>query len=94
MMGELATKNCGCEPNSSFRQIFFPLAASRHDSIPRTPSVTTFPSATAGEARGPENCAAGEFPSACTSYFSAQISFPVAASRHRVTSCPSCRENT
>src|SRR3954469_13762804 len=61
--------------------------------MPRTPRVTTFPSATAGELRGPENPRAG--PSAPpVAYLSCQTSLPVAASRQRTTSLPPSRVNT
>src|ERR1051326_8340761 len=61
--------------------------------MPFTPSVTTFPSATAGELRGPENCAAmrGASPD---SYLSCHISFPLPVSRQRMISLPLCREKT
>src|SRR6185503_8516159 len=54
MSGELDGKNRGQALNSSLRQSFLPLAASRQEIIPRTPIVTTFASATVGELRGPE----------------------------------------
>src|SRR5262249_9821890 len=62
-------------------------------SVPRTPRVTTLPSATAGELRGPAKPIAG--PSApFAAYWSFQTSFPVAASRQRSTSCPSSSAKT
>src|SRR5437763_9057887 len=92
--GELDVKNSGQEPAKSFlRHNFFPLAASRQERVPRTPSVTTLPSATVGELLGPENPEAGPDAPA-DSYLSCQSSFPVATSRQRVTSFPSCREKT
>src|SRR6516165_7828310 len=91
-IGELAAKNLGQPLKSSLRHNTLPVAASRQETIPRTPSVTTFPSATVGELLGPENPDAG--PAApCDSYLSCQTSFPVAASRQRVISLPSCRAN-
>src|SRR5262245_51742123 len=93
-MGDDETKKRGREPlKSSLRQSTVPLEASRQDSTPRTPSVTTLPSETAGELRGPEKRSAG--PAAPReSYLSFQISLPVAASRQRVISPPSWREKT
>src|SRR5260221_4829286 len=93
MIGELDGWNLGQAWNSSLRQSFFPVEASRHESMPRTPSVTTLPFATAGELRGPEKLAAGgSAPS--DSYLSCQSSLPVLASRQRMTSLPSCRAKT
>src|SRR5258706_6345063 len=93
MIGELEVKNRGYdERKSSLRHIFCPVAASTQESIPRTPSVTTFPSATAADARGPAKPPGSVEP--CVSYFSAQSSFPLAASRHRTISLFSCREKT
>ena len=63
------------------------------ESIPRTPRVTTFPSATVGELRGPEKPCAGPL-APSDSYLSCQSSLPVAASRQRVISLASSRENT
>src|SRR5205823_5296062 len=57
------------------------------------PSVTTLPSATAGEERGPENPEAGPL-APRESYLSFHNSFPLAASRQRVVSAPSARANT
>ena len=57
---------------SSFRHNFLPVAASKQERVPRTPNVTTFPSATVGELRDPGNCeAAPVAPSAA--YLSSQI---------------------
>ena len=53
VLGELAVKKRGQAENSSFRQRSLPEAASRQERVPRTPRVTTLPSATAGELRGP-----------------------------------------
>src|SRR5262245_25917076 len=61
--------------------------------MPCTPNVTTLPSATVGELRGPENPLAGPV-APPDSYSSFQISFPSAALRARTTSFPSCREKT
>ncbi len=93
MIGELDVKKRGTEPRkSSLRQIFLPVEASRQERIPRTPSVTTLPSATAAEARGPTNPPGSVEP--WVSYFSVQISLPVAASRQRTISLLSWREKT
>src|SRR5437667_12190662 len=78
---------------SSLRHSFLPVAASRQESTPRTPSVITLPFATVGELRGPEKPEAGPV-APSVSYFSCQSSLPVAASRQRVTSAPACRANT
>src|SRR5262245_5414240 len=61
--------------------------------MPRTPSVTTLPSATVGELRGPENPLAGPV-APPVSYSSFQSSLPVFASSARTTSLPACREKT
>src|SRR6185503_5702197 len=67
--------------------------ASRHEIIPRTPIVTTFPFTTAGELRGPENpCAGPVAPS--DSYLSCQSSLPSDALRARITSFPCSRKKT
>src|SRR5438132_6140657 len=94
-IGELEVKNIGQKPlKSSLRHSFFPLAASRQETVPRTPSVTTLPSATVGELRGPA-CGPPAGPVAgCASYLSCHTSFPVAASRQRMTSSPPSRVNT
>src|SRR5512139_3964699 len=95
MIGEEATWNRGQAPGkSSLRQTILPVAASRHESVPVTPRVTTFPLATAGELRGPGCCPASGPEMVGTGYLSAQSSLPVPASRQRVTSSPSCREKT
>ena len=53
-MGEEAVKNLGQAPEkSSLRQSILPFAASTQERTPPTPIVTTLPSATAGELRGP-----------------------------------------
>src|SRR5205823_5137761 len=98
MMGELAAENRGKAPlKSSLRHTTLPVAASRQDRVPRAPRVTTLPSATAGELRGPANspprpAAIPVTPAA--SYFSCHSSLPVAVSRQRVTSFPPSREKT
>src|SRR5262249_57045996 len=61
--------------------------------MPRTPNVITFPSATVGEARGPEKPLAGQV-APPDSYSSFHSSLPSAALRARTTSFPSCREKT
>src|SRR6185503_7147254 len=94
MIGEDEVKNLGQAPEkSSLRQSTLPVAASRQESVPRTPSVTTLPSATVGELRGPACPEAGPV-APCAAYLSLQTSLPVAASRQRVTSSPPCREKT
>src|SRR5437773_11496180 len=91
--GELDGKKFGHDLKSSFRQSFLPDAASRQETIPRTPTVTTLPSVTVGELRGPENpCAGPDAPS--DSYLSCQTSLPSAALRQRSTSFSSCRVKT
>src|SRR4051812_31902360 len=93
MIGELEVKKRGTEPRkSSLRQIFLPEEASRQERIPRTPRVTILPSATAAELRGPTNLPGSVEP--WVSYFSVQISLPVAASRQRVISVLFCQEKT
>src|SRR6185503_10604685 len=92
--GEEEVKNCGQAPaKSSFRHSFFPEAASVQESVPRTPRVTTFPSVTVGEERGPACPEAGPV-APWASYLSCQISFPEATSSALKTSFPSCRVNT
>src|SRR5690349_14343509 len=92
-IGELDGWKFGYAWKSSLRHNFCPVAASRQEIIPRTPSVTTFPLATAGELRGPENPCAGPL-APRDSYFSDHSSLPSATLRQRVISLPSCRENT
>src|SRR4051794_5682941 len=91
--GEDEVKKFGQPRMSSLRQSFLPLVASRQEITPRTPTVTTLPSATVGELLGPEKLAAGPC-APWLSYFSCQSSLPVPASRHRRISFPSWRENT
>src|SRR5258708_3425748 len=92
--GDDEVKNRGTAPGkSSLRQSTFPDSASTHERTPPTPSVTTLPSATVGEHRGPEKLEAGPL-APRASYFSCQSSLPVAASRQRRISLPSWRENT
>src|SRR5262245_19134865 len=94
MIGELAVLNFGTEPRKFwFRHASFPAAASRHESVPWTPSVATLPSDTVGEDRGPENPDAGPV-TADASYLSCQTSLPVTASRHWIISLPPCRART
>src|SRR6516162_4171013 len=90
-MGELAVKNWGQARKSSRRQRFLPVEASKHDNVPRTPSVTTLPSATVGELRGPACGPPAGDVAGCTSYLFCQITLPELASRQRMTSSPSCR---
>src|SRR5258708_3275974 len=52
MMGEDEVKNRG-QALVFFRHTSLPVAASRHESMPRTPNVTILPSATTGVLRGP-----------------------------------------
>src|SRR5438876_649806 len=94
-IGELDVKNIGQKPwKSSLRHSLLPLAVSRQETVPRTPSVTTLPSATVGELRGPA-CGPPAGPVAgCASYLSCHNSFPVAASRQRMTSSPPSRVKT
>src|SRR5262245_45611967 len=93
-MGEHDVKNWGAVPlKSSLRQRTLPVAASRHESVPRTPSRMTLPSTTVGELRGPEKYADGPL-APCDSYLSCHTSLPVIASRQRVISLPPCRANT
>src|SRR5437867_3354498 len=94
MIGELEMKNIGKGLWKSFlRHTLLPVAASRQERVPLTPSVTTLPSATVGELLGPGNPPAGPV-AALASYLSFQISLPVVASRQRVTSSPPTREKT
>src|ERR1044071_9801948 len=83
MIGDEAVKNRGQTPEkSSFRQSTLPVAASRQESVPRAPSVTTLPPATAGELRGPAWPEAGPVAPPVV-YLSVQSSLPLAASRQR-----------
>ena len=90
--GELDVWNVGNAP-VSIRQSFSPLSAFRHESVPLTPKVTTLPSATVGEARGP-GYMVSPLPLNSASYLSFHTSLPVAASRQRVTSAPPSRLKT
>src|SRR5262245_5208072 len=95
-IGELDVKNDGHDPlKSSLRHSFLPFLASRQESMPRTPNVTTLPSATTGEARGPGNPWAAPV-AGSAAYSSFHTSSPLLAFRHRVTSLPSStsREKT
>src|SRR5689334_9817038 len=90
-MGDIAVWKRGQEPEkSSLRHNTLPLPASRQETVPQTPRVRTFPSETAGELRGPPCFESGPL-TAGAAYLSFQISFPVAASRQRVTSSLSSR---
>src|SRR5262245_21031172 len=85
--GEHDVEKPGGLPVFSFRHRTVPLAASRQESVPCTPSVTTLPPATAGDERAPGKPLAGP-PAGRVAYSSFQISLPVAASRQRITSLP------
>jgi hypothetical protein len=92
--GELEVKKRGTEPlKSSLRHNSLPPAASKQDTVPCTPSVTTLPSATAGELRGPGKLPAGPL-AGSASYLSCQSSFPVPASRQRRISLSPSRVKT
>src|SRR5215472_9877358 len=93
MIGEDAVWNRGqASGKSSLRHNTLPVPASRQETVPFTPSVNTLPFATAGELLGPPCCPASGPEIDFTAYLSCQSSLPVFASRHRVTSSPSCRE--
>src|SRR5262247_1921874 len=77
----------------SLRHSFLPLA-SRQERTPRTPSVTTFPSATVGEHLGPWGPRAAALSTSPDSYLSCHSSLPPAASRQRMISLPPCRLKT
>src|SRR5947209_14615952 len=77
-IGELDTKNIGGSPRLSFRHTFDPLAASRQDRVLSTPRVTTLPSATVGELRGPGYWRAPPV-GISAGYLSCHCSLPVAA---------------
>src|SRR5215472_13296588 len=88
MIGEDEVKNLGHAPRkSSLRHSCLPVAAWKQDRMPRTPNVTTFPSATVGELLGP-GCELAGPAAGRVAYLSCQSSFPVAASRQRMTSSP------
>src|SRR5262249_49572485 len=90
-IGDIAVWKRGQEPEkSSLRHNIFPLSASRQETVPQTPRVRILPSANEGELRGPPCWESGPF-TAGAAYLSFQISFPVAASKQRVTSSPSSR---
>lgn len=93
-IGEHEVKNRGNFSSASdLRQTTFPVAASRHESVPRTPSVTTLPSATVGELRGPgKREAAPE--AGLAAYLSDHCSLPVLASRQAMTSSSPRRAKT
>ena len=94
MIGELAAKNCGTVfGNGSFRHTTLPSAAFRHETTPPTPTVTTLPSATAGDPRGP-GCRDAAPVTAWAGFLSVQRTLPSAAERHWVTSSSPCREKT
>src|SRR5262245_2420160 len=90
--GEEEAKNGGQDRKSYLLNNFLPVAASKHESCRRARCVTTLPSATAGELRGPKKRPGSVEGSAA--YVSCQISFPVAASRHRMPSPFSSRAKT
>src|SRR5947209_2661909 len=93
-IGEHDVKNRGSVPlESSLRQTTLPLPASRQERVAPTPSVTTLPSATAGELRVPGKRPAGPV-TLGAAYLSCQTSLPVAASRQRVTSSSPWRAKT
>src|SRR5262245_12860300 len=81
--GEHDAKKRGPEPlKSSLRHTTLPVAASTQESVSCTPSVTTLPSATVGELRGPTNSLLNPEPGrvgAFAAYLSCQSSFPSAA---------------
>ena len=66
---------------SFFCQSCLPLAASKQERMPMAPRVTTLPSATAGELRGPRNEASIPWKPG-DAYFSFHTSLPSAALRH------------
>src|SRR5437870_4336340 len=90
MSGDDAVKNAGWD-SVSFRHATLPVAASRQETAPQTPSVQILPSATAGVLRGP-GCALAEAPvtafAVCLSFHS---TVPLPASRHETTSSLPCR---
>src|SRR5512138_2204174 len=92
--GEVAVWNLGHRSGKSFlRHRTLPFSASRQDRVPQTPSVTTFPSATVGELRGPPCTAASGPLTAGAPYLSCHSSLPVAAFRQRITSLLPSRAN-
>src|SRR5262245_53010352 len=93
-IGEQEVKNRGSfSDDSSLRHSFLPVAASRQEKVPRTPSVMILPSVTVGELLGPAKPEAGPV-APLASYLSNQCSFPLAASRQRMISLPSSRVKT
>src|SRR5947209_1693782 len=92
-IGEQETKNVGGSPRLSFRQTFEPVAASQHARVLSTPNVTTLPSMTVGELRGPAKPRAPP-DGIRAGYFSCQTCLPLAASRQRMISSPPWREKT
>src|SRR3954468_15331137 len=90
MSGDVDVLNCGYAACNSFvkslRHNTLPLAASRQETVAPSSSVTTFPSATAGDDRGPECCAAIRLTVTSVEYLSSHTGLPVATSRHWVTS--------
>ena len=94
MIGDMAVKNLGATPgNSSLRQNTLPVAASRQERTPSTPSVTTFPSATAGELLGPGCRAAGPV-TACAAYLFCHSLLSGGGVEAVVTSSSPCRAKT
>src|SRR5437660_10242232 len=84
MIGEHRVKKVG-QALESFRHTTLPVAASRQERTPPTPSVQTLPSASAGELRAPGCPPAGPV-TATAAYLSFHRSVPLAAPRHDVTS--------
>src|SRR3954469_14876706 len=96
MIGDIPVKNWG-QTIESFRHATLPVAASRQESTPPTPSVQILPPATAGELRGPGCPPPTEAAAPVTgtaAYLSFHNSLPLFASRHRVTSSSPCRAKT
>src|SRR5438105_5367181 len=92
MIGEDAVKNGG-HSLLSLRHTTLPLAASRQERTPRTPSVQTLPSATAGVLRGPGCWPRGSV-AAWAAYLSCHTTLPLPASRQEITSSSPCRVKT
>src|SRR6266849_1475947 len=92
MIGEDDVKKSG-QALESFRHTTLPVAASRQERTPPTPSVQTLPSATAGELRGPACPPAGPV-TATAAYLSFHSTSPLVASRHEATSSSPCRVKT
>src|SRR5262249_22764181 len=86
MMGEVAVLKFGqAEPRSlakSLRHSTLPSSALRQEIVAPSSRVTTFPSATAGDERGPLCPEAGPPTVTEFEYLSVQIGLPSAAARH------------